>query len=70
MWTLKQRNDGTFYLTYDRYKRHSHNSRGLWEWVGLQGNSYTDFAVRVNEQAGYVCLNDDEGAVRVLVLED
>ncbi len=69
MWSLRERKDGTLYLTYDRYRRFTNSLRGIWELVGKQGSTYTDHCVRVNQQAGYFCANDDEGNVRVLVLE-
>lgn len=70
MWTLKQREDDTVCLFYDRSRRFSNSSRGIWEVVGPQGNQYTEYAVRVNEGAGYICADDSEGNVRVLVLEE
>lgn len=70
MWSLKQRNDGTFYLTYDRTRRFDYNYRGIWEWIGVQGSAYTESVVRKNRAAGYICCEDDEGSVRILVLED
>jgi hypothetical protein len=70
MWSLRQRDDGSFYLTYDRYRRFTNSMRGRWEYVGPQDSAYTAMCVRVNKDAGYTCCNDDEGGVRVLVLED
>lgn len=70
MWTVKQKQDGSFYLTYDKFRRFNPNHRGLWEWVGPQDSAQTAYCVRVNEKAGYICCNDDEGNVRVLVLEE
>ena len=70
MWSLRQKPNGSFYLTYDRFRRHSWNLRGLWEYVGPQENSHTAHSVRMNRAAGYLCCNDDEGGVRVLVLEE
>jgi hypothetical protein len=70
MWSLRQRKDGSFFLTYDRERRFTHNLRGTWEFVGPQGNTYTAKCVRTNSQRGLLCCNDDEGNVRVLVLED
>ena len=69
MWSLRQKDNGEFYLTYDR-NRYPNGLRGLWEYLGPQSNAYTPYAVRVNENAGYLCANDDEGNVRVLVLTD
>lgn len=70
MWSLRRKQDGSFYLTYDRFRRFSNNFRGIWEYVGPQDNTYTHHCVRVNENAGHLTANDDEGGVRVLVLED
>lgn len=69
MWSLKQKQDGEIYLTYDRTRRFMHSYRGIWEFVGPQENAMTAHCVRVNEDAGLICANDDEGNVRVLVLE-
>jgi hypothetical protein len=70
MWVLKEKENGEFYLTYDIDKRRNWYGRGIWEIVGPQGNSYTERCVRINAQAGYLCANDDEGNVRVLVLTE
>ena len=70
MWSLRQKQDRSFYLVYDRERRFTHNLRGVWEWVGAQGSEYTAYAVRANRRAGYLCANDNEGGVRVLVLEE
>jgi hypothetical protein len=70
MWSLRQRQDGTFYLTFDRERRTTNKLRGLWEYVGKQGLQYTAHAVRANQEAGYYCVNDDEDGVRVLILEE
>jgi hypothetical protein len=70
MWSLRMKEDGTFYLTFDRLHRYTNSLRGIWEWVGSQGMAETARAVRLNERRGYLCANDDEGAVRVLVLTD
>lgn len=67
MHSLRQRPDGTFYLTYDRERRFNNNLRGVWEWCGPQESTYTDQCVKVNEEAGLLCCEDDEGNVRVLV---
>jgi len=69
MWSLRQRSDGSFYLTFDRTRRFTYSLLGLWEYLGPQDNQLTAHCVRVNEKAGYLCCNDDQGAVRVLVLE-
>lgn len=70
MWSLRQKKTGEFYLTYDRERRPSSSYRGSWEYVGPQSNTYTPYAIRVNQNAGLLCANDDEGNVRVLVLTD
>ena len=69
MWSLKVRNDGTLYLTFDRERRYTNSLRGVWVLVGPQAVSYTAHAVRINENAGLFCVDDDEGGVRCLVLE-
>jgi len=69
MWSLRQKQDGTFWLTYDRDRYYTNNLRGRWEFVGKQDSAYTAHCVRTNQKAGYPCVNDDEGNVRVLVLE-
>lgn len=70
MWSLRQRPDGTFYLTYDHSRRYSTSQlRGLWELVGPQEVTATNKAVQENKKQGYTHCNDDEGNVRVLVLE-
>jgi hypothetical protein len=70
MWSLRERKDGSIYLTYDRDRRGTLQLRGLWEFIGWQSNEYVKYAVMVNESAGHLCCPDDEGAMRVLVLTD
>jgi hypothetical protein len=70
MWSLKQKQDGTFYLTYDKFRRFTFNTKGLWEWIGPQNSSHMPHIIRVNESSGHLCCNDDEGNVRALVLEE
>lgn len=70
MWSLRQKEDGEFFLTFDRSRRFTNNLRGLWEYVGPQDVSYTTHAVKQNERNGLLCCKDDEGAVRVLILEN
>ena len=70
MWSLRLKSNGEFYLTYDRTRRLTQDLRGLWEHIGRKNNSYTDYAIMVNQQAGLLCCDDDEGGVRCLVLED
>lgn len=77
MWTLKMRQDKSFYLNYDKTRRffqdglgyHSLNLPGQWELICHQGQTGTDHIVQVNKNAGYFCVNDDEGGVRALILE-
>lgn len=77
MWTLKMRKDKSFYLTYDKTRRyfqyevgnHSQNLPGQWELICNQGQKDTDHLVRVNQNAGYFLVNDDEGGIRALILE-
>jgi hypothetical protein len=70
MWSLKQNEDGSVVLTYDRTRWVSNRCRGLWEIVGKQDLLHTNRCVEVNQRAGLLCCNDDEGNVRVLVLEE
>jgi len=70
MMSMRQRNDGTFYLTWDRERRFTNNLRGLWVYVGPTNNALTDHCVHVNAQQGLYCLPDDEGNTHCLVLED
>ena len=70
MWSLRQRNDGTMYVTYDRERFFTRNLRGRYEFVGPQNNQYTSYCVRINQKQGLFCVDDDEGNVRVLVLEN
>jgi hypothetical protein len=69
MWTLKTKENNEAYLTYDRERRFSPSLRGIWELIGPQSNVYTTHCVVVNQQQGLLCVPDDEGHVRVLVLE-
>lgn len=70
MWVLRQKSDGSLYLTFDKFRFVHPQLRGVWQYVGPQGNALTDHCVRMNENMGYYCMNDDEGGVQVLVLED
>lgn len=70
MWSLAQKEDGEIYLTYDKFRRYNYQYRGIWEFVGPQDNAYTAYAIRVNQNAGHICCNDDEGNVRVLILTE
>jgi hypothetical protein len=70
MWSLRLNRNNEFYLTYDRDRRYTNKLRGIWELVGSQNSNATYRAVEVNQRAGLLCCNDDEGNVRVLVLED
>jgi hypothetical protein len=70
MWSLRQKPDGSFFLVFDKERRPNHSLRGLWEFVGKQDSIYTARCVRINTEAGLLCANDNEGNVRVLVLEE
>jgi len=70
MFRLRQKSDGTIYLTYDRFYRYTYNMPGIWELVGPKDNLLTHHCVRMNEKAGYLCCDDDEGQTRVLVLTE
>jgi hypothetical protein len=70
MWCLKQKLDGTIYLTYDRYYRYTRNVPGIWELVGSKNDPLVHHCVRMNRKAGYLCCDDDEGQTRVLVLTE
>lgn len=70
MWSLRQRNDGSMYLTFDKFRRYTHNLPGLWEFVGSQIHVDTPRLVEMNRRAGYLCCPDDEGGVRALVLTE
>ena len=69
MWSLRLKDSGEFYLTYDRERRFTRDLRGRWEFLGEQSNAYIPHVIRTNENNGYLCCNDDEGGVRILVLE-
>lgn len=70
MWSLRVRSDNTFYLTFDRDRRFTNQLRGRWEIIAAQGTPETNKIIRVNSNAGYLCVNDDEGNVRMLVLKE
>jgi hypothetical protein len=71
MWSLRLRPDGkTFYLTFDISRRPSNKLRGEWVYVGRKIGTSTPECIRANERSGYFCVEDDQGCVRVLVLED
>ncbi len=70
MFSLRQRQDGSFFLTYDKFRYPDRNVRGLWELVGKQYKLETDRLVKINRKAGYMCCDDDEGNVRALILTD
>ena len=74
MWSLRRKQDGSFYLTFDRERRFTFNLPGRWEWIGSQGATpegiaHVNRAVKLNRRAGYLVCPDDEGGVRALVLE-
>ena len=68
MWSLRQRTDESFYLTWDRFHRYNYNLPGLWELVGPKNKAETTRFVEINRAAGYLCCGDDEGNMRALVL--
>jgi hypothetical protein len=70
MWSLRERTDGSIYLTFDKFRRYTYTVPGLWEFVGSQIHVDTPRLVEQNRQAGYLVLNDDEGGVRALVLTE
>ena len=70
MWSLRQKVDGSFYLTYDKFRRHSYRLAGIWEHIGKIGSPGMEKIIEINRSAGYLCANDDEGGVRALVLEE
>lgn len=70
MWSLRTKSDSSFYLTYDKFRRFDNNLRGLWEFVGSQESLDTARLVKMNQQTGLLCCNDDEGNVRALVLTE
>ena len=71
MWSLRlNEEEGRFCLTYDRNRRHTEALRGVWEFIGLQSNENTLPIARANQANGYLCCEDDEGGVRVLILTE
>jgi hypothetical protein len=70
MWSLRQRENDEFYLTYDKDRWRTRDLRGLWELIGATENEYTKYCVRVNTEAGLLCAPDDQGNTRVLVLTE
>ena len=70
MWSLRFSEKDGFYLTYDRERRRCWGLRGSWEFLGPISNDLTKHCVRVNKKRGLFCVPDDEGDMRVLVLED
>jgi hypothetical protein len=69
MWSLRARTDNTVYLTFDRDRRPTNQLRGRWEIIAAQGTPETNKIIWVNSKAGYLCVDDEEGNVRMLVLE-
>lgn len=70
MWTLKTLESGETILTYDKTRYRTNQERGTWAYIGLQSSPMINEIIRINEANGLVCCNDDEGSVRVLVLQD
>lgn len=70
MWSLSEKQDGSFVLVFDRDRRRTNQLRGSWEIIGAQGTSDTQLSIDTNRRHGSLCCNDNEGNVRILVLED
>jgi hypothetical protein len=70
MWVLKTKANGEQFLTYDKTKYRDPFQRGSWEYVGPQSSPQIEDIIRFNKQTGLQCVKDDEGGVRVLVLQD
>ena len=70
MWTLKEKQTGELYLAYDKERWFTNNLRGLWELVGPQTSAYARYSADVNRSIGLLCCDDNEGNIRVLVLEE
>lgn len=69
MWRLRQRDDGSVYLTFDKNPNQNSYTRGKWVLIGAKGLPETKSCVNINERHGSICVEDDEGNVRVLVLD-
>lgn len=69
MWSLRVRPDNTVYLTFDRDRRPTNQLRGRWELIAMQNATETNKIIWVNTKSGYLCVDDDQGGVRMLVLE-
>lgn len=69
MWSLRLKEDGSFYLTYDMYRRYTNSLPGVWELVGPKDLALTKYCVKVNELRGLLSAEDDQGNMRTLVLE-
>jgi len=70
MWSLRIRQDGSFYLTYDRNRIRRYDFRGSWEYIGRTSDNDMARISRINRAAGLLVADDDRGDTRVLVLED
>jgi hypothetical protein len=70
MWSLRQKQDGSFYLVFDKDRWRTRDLRGSWMLIGPTDNEYLKYCVRVNKQAGLLCAPDTEGNTRVLVLTE
>lgn len=70
MWSLRQKTDSSFYLTYDRDRWFNNRLPGIWELVGPKDSPETRHCVEINKRAGLLTADDDQGNSRVLVLED
>lgn len=70
MWSLRTKDDGTFYLTFDRSRRYTYNLRGEWVWICSSTAVTKGFYIQMAKMTGHLVAEDDEGGVRALVLED
>ena len=70
MFSLRQRKDGSFYLTWDKERYPTNTLRGYWAWIGAKGAVSTEKSIRVNQEMGRLICDDDEGGTRTLILEE
>lgn len=70
MWVVKQKANKEYYLSYDSEARRRHHERGYWAYICEQSSEVKDRLVRANAANGIICLNDDEGKVRALILTE
>ena len=48
MWSLRLREDGSFYLTYDKDRWFTNNLPGIWELVGPKDSAQTKHCTAIN----------------------